>query len=460
METAPFPAYTAPPEPAGTNPALHPPMTSTRPALSGSKLSSALALLLFGALVAAACGNANPDGSADSSDDPLNGRLGSVEASLTWGAATNCKAIPAPIASLKDPVIVISIDGLTLHLWDRQGTFDKVYAIGPGYVENGKSLTPVGHFSTGPADPKGAVDDGAVVGSSPWAWWYSCKIWWQDKEDPQQRYQPVYAGLPLIRLKGAPTLGYAIHGPIDGYGAQNGGSLRRALVSHGCIRMRAEDILEVFAMLRGKSYVPINVQRAVERDENAKAIDLAARWVGSECDANADCNFAGGACHANPYGHAFCTQACSGSCPDKAGELATACVPDSAAAGKGMCVRQASDLNNHCRPYDAFELATQTPRFGSSRPVDACVPGSSGFVGDPCLSSADCASGRSCERKGMGPGLCTQACDAAHACPSANGLASACVAGRCLETCDVQDACGVSVSTTCKKVGAVNACVP
>ena len=39
------------------------------------------------------------------------------------------------------PVIVVSIDGLTLHLWDRQGTFDKVYPIGPGAVENGKSLT-------------------------------------------------------------------------------------------------------------------------------------------------------------------------------------------------------------------------------------------------------------------------------------------------------------------------------
>lgn len=415
-----------------------------------------LLLSLLVLALAAACGGDAPEGGAA---DDLNDSLGSVEDDLgQWGAATTCKAIPAPIANLKDPVVVISLDGLTLHLWDRQGTFDKVYPIGPGKVANGKSLTPVGHFTTGPADAGGAIDNGAVKGSSPWAWWYQCKIWWQDREDPKLPWTPVYAGLPLIRLKGAPTLGYAIHGPIDNFGASNGGSLRRALVSHGCIRMRAEDILEVFALLRGKAYVPVNIQRAVERDENGKAVDLASRWVGAECDQDADCNFAGGTCRTNAWGHKFCTIACSGSCPDKAGETATACLPDG--AGKGMCVRQASELNNWCRPYEGFELAKQTPRFGSSRVVDACVPGSPGLVGDPCLTSADCAAGRTCERSGQGPGLCTQACDAAHACPVANGLASVCVASRCLRACDVQDACGAAVPATCKKVGAATACVP
>jgi hypothetical protein len=99
-----------------------------------------------------------------------------------------------------------------------------------------------------------------------------------------------------------------------------------------------------------------------------------------------------------------------------------------------MCVRQASLLDNDCRLYDSFRFAPQTPRFGSARPVDACVPGSSGFVGDPCLSSADCGAGRTCERHGAGPGLCTQSCDATHACPSANGIGTSCVAGRCLAT--------------------------
>jgi hypothetical protein len=226
--------------------------------------------------------------------------------------------------------------------------------------------------------------------------------------------------------------------------------------------MQAADILEVFAMLRGHGNVPISIQLEVERDASGKAIDLAQKWIGSECDQSSDCNFAGGVCHSNPFGHSFCTQACTGACADLPGEIATACVPDSfgGAAGKGLCVRQASDLNNGCRLYDSFEKASGLTRFGSTRAVDACVPGSAGFVGDPCLSSADCASGRTCERKGQGPGLCTQTCDAAHACPAQSGLASACVAGRCLAACDVQDACGVATGTTCKKVGAVTACVP
>lgn len=424
-------------------------MTTTR------SLTALLALALAASV--AACGGAS-DGFDPGAADELNDNLGDVQKPAAWGSATTCKAIPAPLANLKDPVIDISIDGLTLHLYDRQGTFDKVYPIGPGKVENGKSLTPVGHFTSGPADAVGAKDNPNVVGGTPWAWWYQCKMWWLDREDPALKWQPVYAGLPLIRLKGAPTLGYAIHGPIDAYNLPSGGSLRRGLVSHGCIRMAAADILEVFAMLRGKGNVPINIQRAVDRNAENKAIDLASRWVGSECDQDSDCNFASGTCRANAYGHKFCTMACSGSCADKAGEIATACVADG--QGKGMCVRQSSLLNNSCRGYEGFELGRGIPRFGSSRIVDACIPGSFGFVGDSCLSSADCASGRSCERAGMGPGFCTQACTTNAQCPMANGLGSACSGGRCLRTCDVQDACGVSTATTCKKVGAVTACNP
>ena len=125
-----------------------------------------------------------------------------------------------------------------------------------------------------------------------------------------------------------------------------------------------------------------------------------------------------------------------------------------------MCVRQASALDNFCRPYEAFAYKPAMMRFGSARAIDACVPGSEGFVGDPCLSSADCAAGRSCERHGQGPGLCTQQCDVAHACPMQNGIRTACVANRCLKACDVQDACGMAVATTCSKSGGVLACLP
>jgi hypothetical protein len=408
------------------------------------------------ALTLSACGGASEP--APGADEAGLGGVGSVEGTADWGAATTCKALPTGLPALKDPVVVISLDGLTLHLWDRQGSFDKVYPIGPGAVENGKSLTPVGHFTTGPADSTaGAADDGTKVGSSPWAWWYRCKMWWTDPDTKQ--ISPVYGGLPLIRLAGAPTLGYAIHGPIDNFGAPNGGSLRRGYVSHGCVRMRAADIGEVYVLLHGHSHAPVTIQRAVERDDQGRAVDLAQRWVGSECQSAADCNFAGGVCQPNAYGRSFCTMACSGGCPDRVGEIATACVPDG--RGSGMCVRQASALNNFCRYAESFADAPQTLRFGRATRVDVCVPGSAGFVGDPCLSSSDCASGRTCERSADGgPGFCTQTCDASHACPSANGLSSSCVQGRCVRSCDVQDACGVATATTCARVGTAFACIP
>ena len=407
-------------------------------------------------LLAAACGGAPSGEDATSDQADLNG-VGSVAGDGHWGAATACKTLPNGLPQLKNPAIVVSLDGLTLHLWDQAGTFDKVYPIGPGAIENGVSLTPIGHFTTGPADTSaGASDNPNVVGGSPWSWWYRCKIWWTDPET--KKINPVYGGLPLIRLNGPPTLGYALHGPVDSFGAPNGGSLRRGYVSHGCIRMRAEDILEVYVLLHGHGKVPVTVQRAVERDQWANAVDLAQRWVGSECAQNADCNFTGGTCRQNPYGHSFCTMACNGACADRPGEIATACVPDG--KGGGMCVRQASALDNFCRPNEAFAYKPSMMRFGSARAVDGCVPGPEGFVGDPCLSSADCAAGRTCERHGQGPGLCTQSCDAAHACPTQNGIRTACVANRCLKACDVQDACGIAVAATCSKSGGVLACLP
>ena len=407
-------------------------------------------------VLAAACGGAPSPDNATTDEADLGG-VGNVVGDGQWGAATTCKTLPTGLPQLKNPAIVVSLDGLTLHLWDQAGTFDKVYPIGPGAIENGVSLTPLGHFTTGPADTTaGAADNPSVVGGSPWSWWYRCKIWWTDPDT--KKIIPVYGGLPLIRLNGPPTLGYALHGPVDNFGAADGGSLRRGYVSHGCIRMRAEDILEVYVLLHGHGKVPVTIQRAVERDDRGNAIDLAQRWVGSECAQDSDCNFAGGKCRANPYGHPFCTIACSGSCADRPGEIATACVPDG--NGGGMCVRQASALDNFCRPYEAFAYRPSTMRFGSSRAVDACVPGPEGFVGDPCLSSADCAAGRACERHGQGPGLCTQGCDTTRACPTQNGIRTACVANRCLKACDAQDACGKAVATTCTKSGAVLACVP
>lgn len=54
--------------------------------------------------------------------------------------------------------------------------------------------------------------------------------------------------------------------PIDNYRAPSGGNLRRGYVSHGCIRMEAAGVLEVYARIRGVGSVPVHVQRAPERE--------------------------------------------------------------------------------------------------------------------------------------------------------------------------------------------------
>src|SRR5438045_2177642 len=160
-------------------------------------------------LLAVACAGQPEESVSDEAD--LN-TVGDVAGNGQWGAATTCKTLPTGLPQLVKPALVVSLDGLTVHLWDQAGTFDKVYPIGPGAIENGKSLTPVGHFSTGPADPTaGATDNPNVVGGSPWSWCDRCKISWTAPDTKQ--IQPVYGGLPLIRLSGAPTLGYALHGP-------------------------------------------------------------------------------------------------------------------------------------------------------------------------------------------------------------------------------------------------------
>src|SRR5437763_11810893 len=102
-------------------------------------------------LLAAACAGQPEEAVSDEAD--LSTAVGDVAGNGQWGAATTCKTLPAGLPQLTRPAIVVSLDGLTLHLWDQAGTFDKVYPIGPGAIENGVSLTPTGHFTTGPAEP-------------------------------------------------------------------------------------------------------------------------------------------------------------------------------------------------------------------------------------------------------------------------------------------------------------------
>jgi len=264
-----------------------------------------------------------------------------------------------------------------------------------------------------------------------------CKTWWTDPDTGAR--SPVFAGLPFMPFYG----GYALHGPIDNYRAPNGGSLRRGFVSHGCVRMEAADVLELYARIRGVPSVPVHVQREPERDAAGRRVDVSGRWIGSECQVDSDCNYAGGTCKRNPYSaRGFCTARCSRYCTDRAGYPAAFCVADPDQAGQGMCVPQKTSQSPDCRYLDHFVMRVR-PRFGQpSVSATVCVPGSPGWVGDHCLSQGDCKAGTSCFGAANGtPGICTMNCSVA--CPDRPGWATTfCSAdparwtgGKCLRTC-------------------------
>jgi hypothetical protein len=406
----------------------------------------------------AACG----DGGTGGEEPPEGyeelglGEVDDLKADGNWGAATTCKPIPN-LTPLKDPMIVVSLDGLTVHLWDRQGTYDKVFPIGPGAIENGKSLTPVstnlpgGVYYTRTDKPKGF--DGPTPAQAVWSWNHACRMWWTDEQGKQI---PVFAGLPFIRLEGPPTTGYALHGPIDSYTQANGGKLRRGYVSHGCIRMEAADVVELYALIQGKK-TPVRVQQAVER-KNEKAVDIAAKWIGQECSVDADCNFTGGFCHANKLsGRGYCSARCTSTCADRAGYPGTFCVADPDDSTKGMCVPKSVLVDNSCRRYDHFKTKTGVQRFKQATvKADVCLPGSEGWMGDRCLASNDCTTGACAPVDDGMVGVCTQACS--RSCPDrANYASTFCVEandesglndGMCVAKCFSNDDC--AIGTTCE----------
>lgn len=393
----------------------------------------------------------------DYQDLPV-GDFSDEKADGTWGSALTCKPIPN-LPPLADPAITVSLDGLTLHLVDRKGTYDKVFAIGPGKIENGVSLTPV---STGRADQvfwthtdAAQGTDGKTPKTAVWSWNYRCKIWGHVDETNEDL--PYFAGLPFIRLDGPPSLGYGIHGPIDNYTTASGGALHRGFVSHGCIRMEAADLVEVYARIQGKR-VPVRVQQAVERTAADVAIDTPARWVGSECQVDADCNYTDGFCHKNAYsGRSFCSARCTKYCNDRLFAPATFCVADPDAAGKGMCVVKPSAIDNNCRRYDHMVVAKSVPRIGqTTTKADVCLPGTEGWIGDRCMKAAECKGGTCAPVSGDTVGVCTASCtrycpdlvaSAGTFCVDAND-ASGLATGMCAATCTRNDDC--AVGTTCE----------
>ncbi len=160
------------------------------------------------------------------------------------------------------PEIRVSLDGLTVHLLDAETGLSRVYPTGVGELDStGTSYTPTGFFATA---PNPAVS------------------WWNVPE----RFTPSYfGGFPFLRITTHNSKGwntYGLHGPIsfscnietDGECplSERSWFLRQGYVSHGCLRMRAEDIVELFYLIEGHASVPVTIQQFTEIDPAGQPI--------------------------------------------------------------------------------------------------------------------------------------------------------------------------------------------
>jgi hypothetical protein len=370
------------------------------------------------------------DTAGDDGGDPADLSVGDLgeddsKADGNWGAALTCKTAPN-LPPLPSPRITVSLDGLTLRLWDPTTGFDKTFPVGVGVIDaeptsltSGESLSyyPIARY---------AKQDFVIKPSTI----QPCKIWWTDPETGEKL--PVFAGLPFLSWSGS----YGIHGPIDNYRAPNGGNLRRGYVSHGCIRMAGADVLEVYARIKGVASVPVHVQREPERTAAGAEVDVTPTWIGAECSVDADCAYSNGFCKPNAWsGRGVCSARCTATCADRAGQPTTFCVADPDAPGQGMCVARESAVNAGCRPYDHLVPEVRR-RNNSTVTARVCVPGSPGWVGDRCLGDGDCDAGTTCEA-----GICTMPCT--RYCADQPGYADTfCIdedalgaGGSCVRTC-------------------------
>lgn len=159
-------------------------------------------------------------------------------------------AIPTDLPALVSPEIIVSLKGLTVHLFDRETGFSAVYPTGPGVLgSNGRSITPTGHYKTG----SNASD----------SWWFA----------PRRTSPAYFGGLPFLRLTVRNSAGvntYGLHGPITK-------TLIRGYVSHGCMRMAAQDIINMFWMVKratNGANAPVTIQQEIEIDAAGKAVDV------------------------------------------------------------------------------------------------------------------------------------------------------------------------------------------
>jgi hypothetical protein len=212
-----------------------------------------LLVILMPLGLAAAAGCEAGESWPESQEDYWEGELFDSENPYSTVAAGkednlgNVYEVPTNLPALVDPEIIVSLDQLTLHLFDRETGFSEVYPVGVGVInEDGVSITPTGHFATGPDTSD--------------AWWYIAR-----------RSVPEYfGGYPFIRLTMENSRGqntYGMHGPITA-------QLIRGYVSHGCVRMDGMDLVRIFYLIRNHASTPVTVQREPERDAAGSVVDL------------------------------------------------------------------------------------------------------------------------------------------------------------------------------------------
>jgi hypothetical protein len=163
-----------------------------------------------------------------------------------------CAASPKPRGPrLKSPEIVISLRGLTVHVFDRATGFSAVYRARAGKLgANGKSATPVGRFATGPDTSDG--------------WWYM-----------KSRTSPaIFQGDPFLRITAQNHRGeyvYGLHGPVV-LPDDTPAPADEDYPSKGCVRLDAADIRQLFDLVRHHPSTPVTIQEEIEVDADGNAI--------------------------------------------------------------------------------------------------------------------------------------------------------------------------------------------
>ncbi len=350
---------------------------------------------------------------------------------------------------------------MTVHLVDRATGFSRVYSTGVGRINHemgakteGESLSLYPVLST-----RGHAFSVDTTKVNP------CRIWWHDRDTGKTL--PVFAGMPFLSFYGP----YGMHGPITDYWRKNGGRLKRGYVSHGCVRMEAADIVELWAYIKGVPRVSVWLQKEIERDEAGRAIDIDARWIGSECMTDTDCNYEGGTCRPNRFNNrGTCSAPCDRYCPDRFGYPTTFCVPADAddpqatvgPATKGFCAMVASDQTHACQRYSGLTSYAGVARNHQSSVIhNVCLAGTRGWIGAPCSADNECQAELQCQRMpgaaADAVGECTQACT--KYCPDLLGHAGTfCVEGSCRRRCllNTNDA-GCAPGATCQDAFRFNA---